>query len=130
MQNEPRWVSVEELIEFNRLAVQETGEPFCVFDHGMLESAWAKPQNHWHYGEQDIVTLAVHLLLGIARDHPFEQGNKRTSFAAADAFMFLNGYQLNTPDVDELADLIIQAITGEIDEIQLISAFAWSTSAL
>ena len=114
MLNEPRWLSVDDLITFNRLAVQKTGEPFSIRDQKLLESAWAKPQNHWHYGEQDIVLLAVQLLLGIARDHPFEQGNKRTAFAAADAFLYLNGYQLDAPDGTPLADLMVQAIMGDV----------------
>nr|WP_246204920.1 type II toxin-antitoxin system death-on-curing family toxin [Altericroceibacterium indicum] len=138
MVNEPRWLSVDDLITFNRLAVQQTGEPFSIRDQKLLESAWAKPQNHkttkpqnhWHYGEQDIVLLAVQLLLDIARDHPFEQGNKRTAFAAADAFLYLNGYEMHAPDGTPLADLIVQAITGDVDEAMLISAVAWSTKAI
>lgn len=96
-------------------------------DQSLLESAWAKPQNHWHYGEVDVVTLAVQLLLGIARDHPFEQGNKRTAFAAADNFLYMNGYELKLSDHIALADLVVQAIIGEVDEERLIEAFAWAT---
>lgn len=127
MRNEPEWLSAEDLITFNRLAVEETGEPFNIRDRALLESAWAKPKNHWHYGEDDIVALAVQLLLGIARDHPFEQGNKRTAFQAAYAFLYVNGYELVMTDHTELADLVIQTITGDVDEDRLIEALAWST---
>lgn len=96
--SEAHRISIEKLVEFNKLAVDMTGEPFCIRDQSLLESAWAKPQNHWHYGERDVGTLTVQLLLGVARDHPFEQGNKRTAFAAADAFLYLNGYGLNMTD--------------------------------
>lgn len=126
MLNEPRWLSVEQIVEFNRLAVEETGEPFAVRDRGMLESAWGNPKNRWCYGEADIVALAVSLLLAIARNHPFEQGNKRTGFAAADAFLYLNGYELTMPDRNEFADLIVQAITGQIEDEYLVSILAYS----
>lgn len=127
MENEPRWIGVDELIAFNRFAVEQTGEPFHIRDRGLLESAWAKPINCWHYdGERDVVVLAVALLLGVARDHPFEQGNKRTGFAAADAFLYLNGYDLEIADRTELADLIVQAITGQVEEERLIEVLAWS----
>lgn len=126
--NEPRWLSVETIIEFNRLAVAETGEPFAVRDQGLLESASERPRNHWLYGEADVATLAVKLLLGIAQNHPFEQGNKRAAFAAADAFMYLNGYEINASDHEQLADFIVQVITGEIREDELITAFVYSST--
>ncbi|HEX7823024.1 MAG TPA: type II toxin-antitoxin system death-on-curing family toxin [Sphingobium sp.] len=130
MPSEPRWISVEELIIFNRLAVEETGEPFLVKDQGLLESAWGKPQHHWHYGEEDVVVLAVALMMGVARNHAFEQGNKRTAFAAADAFLYLNGYELHATDYSEFADLIVQAITGAIEEVDLISVLAYSIAPI
>jgi death on curing protein len=130
LENEPRWLTIDELIEFNRLAVEQTGEPFSIRDQSMLESAWAKPQNYWHYGQRDVATLAAQLLLGIARDHPFEQGNKRTAFTAADAFLFLNGYSLDLKDHTELAALIIQVIIGEVSDERLIEVFAWSMTAI
>jgi death-on-curing protein len=84
--NEPVWLTADHLIEFNELDVSATGEPHLVRDKAGLESAIARPINHWHYGEGDVVALAVALLLGVARNHPFLLGNKRTAFAAADYF--------------------------------------------
>lgn len=74
--------------------------------------------HHWHYGEAEIVPLAVALLLGIAKNHPFVQGNKRTALAAADAFLHLNGYELAVPD-EALADPIIDALSGAANESTL-----------
>jgi death-on-curing protein len=86
-----------------------------------LESALARPINHWHYGEADVVALAVALLLGVARNHPFLQGNKRTAFAAAEYFLYLNGYELSPAhDGAELADFLIDAINGDVSEHYLI----------
>lgn len=124
MANEPLWLTAEQIVEFNEYIVTESGEPHLVQDRGLLESAVARPQNHWSYGETDTVILAVALLLGIARNHPFQQGNKRTAFAAADSFLYLNGYELNVPDRADLADLIISVITGDAGEHILVEVFA------
>lgn len=121
MANEPVWLDADLLIEFNQLEVSATGEPHVLRDLPGLESALARPVNHWNYGEGDIVALAVALLLGVARNHPFLQGNKRTAFAAAEYFLYLNGYELDPgEDSAELADLLIDAINGDASEHYLI----------
>ena len=84
MPSEPTWLPAELIVSFNELVVGETGEPHVLRDEGALENALAKPMNYWAYGERDAVVLAVALLMGIARTHPFLQGNKRTAFEAAD----------------------------------------------
>ena len=116
MRSEPVWLSADLLVEFNLSTVAETGEPFFIRDRGLLESALARPQNHWAYGEDDLAVLAVALLLGIARNHPFGQGNKRTAFAAAAYFLKLNGYHLVAPDGTALADKVVDLITGSLAE--------------
>jgi death on curing protein len=120
--SEPAWLSAQVIADFNELAVADSGETFLVRDWGLLESAAARPINHWAYGEEDVAALAAALLLGIARNHPFEQGNKRTAFAAAEYFLYLNGYELAFPDGDDLADLIVNAVTGGIDDKQFAAA--------
>jgi death-on-curing protein len=70
-----------------------------------------------------MVFLAVALLLGVARNHPFGQGNKRTAFEAADAFLYLNGYELDVPDSTAAADLIVDVMTGAAGEDALVSFF-------
>ncbi|HEX8625875.1 MAG TPA: type II toxin-antitoxin system death-on-curing family toxin [Allosphingosinicella sp.] len=120
MPNEPTWLTLEAAITANQRAVADTGEPFFIRDQGLLESALAKPQNHWAYGETDLAFLAVALLFGIARNHPFGQGNKRTAFAAARYFLWLNGYELTAPDADELADRVVDLITGAMTETEFI----------
>ncbi|HZC15513.1 MAG TPA: type II toxin-antitoxin system death-on-curing family toxin, partial [Caulobacteraceae bacterium] len=86
-----------------------TGEPFALRDAGLLISALGKPRNHWFYeGKRDAVSLAVTLLFGIARNHAFEQGNKRTAFEAALIFLLANGYVYDGPDCAEIAQLITE----------------------
>ena len=130
MANEPVWLTADLLIEFNELDVSATGEPHVLRDLGGLESAIARPVNHWHYGEADVVALAVALLLGIARNHPFLQGNKRTAFAAADYFLYLNGYDLTVEDSEALADVIVDAIRGDVSEHYLIELFGQSIESV
>ncbi len=126
MANEPVWLTAGLIIEFNDLTVTQTGEPHVLRDLAGLESALARPVNHWHYGEGDVVALSIALLLGIARNHPFLQGNKRTAFAAADYFLYLNGYDLVVEDGVALADLIVDAILGNVSEHHLIELFSQS----
>ena len=67
MPSEPQWLPIEAVIEYNRLEVEATGEHHFVRDLGLLESALARPQNAFAYGEDDIVVLAVRLMAGIAQ---------------------------------------------------------------
>lgn len=120
MASEPHWLAAADIIALNAEIVAETGEPHAVRDSNLLESACARPLNHWHYGEEETAVLAVALLLGIARNHPFTQGNKRTAFEAADGFLWLNGYDLMVPDRTAFADLIVDVITGAAPERDLI----------
>ena len=103
MPSEPRWLTAETAIAFNRALVAETGEPHFVRDNGLLESACARPQNMWVYGGvEDILVLASALAFGIALNHPFEQGNKRTGFACAIDFLETNGFELPAEKDDAL----------------------------
>jgi death-on-curing protein len=122
LRNEPVWLDAELLVAFNERTVSATGEPHHLRDRGLLESAVARPINHWHYGEQDVLALAVSLLAGIGQNHPFLQGNKRTAFAAMDYFLYLNGYQLTVEDGNDLADLVIDLINGDVSEHSFILA--------
>lgn len=117
MRSEPRWVSVEQLIRINQRNVLATGEPHGVLSPGLLESAWAKPLNRWHYGEDDLLTLAVGLMAGVAQNHPFQQGNKRTAFEAGLLLLEANGYELSraiaTP---ALADEFVRVVEHTLSE--------------
>lgn len=69
-------------------------------DAGLLESAVARPRNLALYGDPDLSALAASLGYGIARNHPFLDGNKRTAFVATEAFLLLNGQALTADDAD------------------------------
>ena len=81
----------------------------------MLESALARPLQKEAYGEPDPFELAAAYLFGIAKNHPFVDGNKRTAFAAADLFLFLNGFTLEATQ-EEVIQFVLMVAAGEIDE--------------
>src|SRR6266568_7128501 len=83
---------------------------------GLLESALARARNAFAYGEEDIVVLAVALRAGIARAHAFEQGNKRTAFAAMRLFLRGNGYDTSFDDTISWADEIIALVEHQTTE--------------
>jgi death on curing protein len=119
--DEPFWLPIEEVIEINRAAVAAAGEPHSLLRPELLESALANPKNKFAYGEMDVLNLAMALLLAISRNHPFFQGNKRTAFIAAEMFLQINGYMLDAPDTENLAELIIKCIEDHDSEVELES---------
>jgi death-on-curing protein len=99
-----------------------TGERHFLRDPGLLDSAMARPQNAFAYGEEDIVALAVRLLDGLAQAHAFEQGNKRTSFVAMIEFLLINGYDLAIDDAARWADEVIALVEHRTAEEDFVSA--------
>lgn len=121
MPNEPLWLDADFVIRANQKAVRQTGEPHFLRDLNLLESALDKPRSHYHYGgEEDVLALATTLLFGICRNHPFEQGNKRTGFIAAVAFLDLNGYMLTVVDTALIGEFVLQVINGDMTEDQFV----------
>lgn len=97
---EPVWLvrAVVEAIHDEQIAEHGGGEG--VRDAGLLESALDRPRNLAAYGSPDIAALAATLGHGIARSHPFVDGNKRTAFVAVELFLNLNGHALVAEDAD------------------------------
>ena len=69
-------------------------------DVGLLESALARPMQLAAYGEPDAAALAAAYGFGLAKNHPFVDGNKRTAFVAVELFLMLNGWELSASDAD------------------------------
>ncbi|MDE2355408.1 MAG: type II toxin-antitoxin system death-on-curing family toxin [Alphaproteobacteria bacterium] len=116
MPSEPRWVTPEGVVRLNLRLTAVTGEPHGLINPGGLESACDKPRNHWAYGETDMATLATALLFGIARNHPFAQGNKRTAFAAMIAFLSANEGVVIANDDVSFADDMVAVIEGTMPQ--------------
>ena len=122
MPSEPNWLSIEAVIEHNRLEMEATGEPHFLRDRALLESALARPRNFFGFCEEDLVVLAVGLMAGIAQAHAFEQGNKRTAFAATRLFLLANGHDTTFDDDVWWADEIIALVEREITEEDFVRA--------
>ena len=88
----------------------------------MLESALAWPRNFYGFGQDDIVVLSVALLNGVARAHPFEQGYKRTAFAAMRLFPLANGYDTAFDDTISWADEVIALVEHQSTEDDFVRA--------
>ena len=122
---EPLWLSAETVIYINERVVTRTGEPFFLRDRGLLESALAKPQNEFYYRNvEDVASLATTLLFGIARNHPFAQGNKRTGFLSAIDFLEINGYTIDVDDDEFLfGRLVVEVLEQKLDEERFADIF-------
>ena len=120
MQNEPIWLPAEVIVEHNRLELAGSGERHFVRDFGQLENALARPRNALAYGQEDVVVLAVTLMSGISRVHPFEQGNKRTGFAALPLFLRANGYDTVFDDTIDWADKMVELPEHKLTEEQFV----------
>ena len=84
-------------------------------DENALESALARAENKANYGDPTSADLAAAYIFGIARNHAFVDGNKRTAMVAAGAFLFINGYGL-TADNGTVYEFVMGVAAGEIDE--------------
>jgi len=112
---EPRWLDLNIVLDFHTEQLALFGGPDGIRDPGLLESALARPQNKFAYGEADLAALAAAYGFGIARNHPFIDGNKRTALASSIVFLNLNKLDLDAPQ--EAATAIILALAaGEIGE--------------
>ena len=122
MPNEPIWLPVEIVVKHNRLELADTDEHHFVRDLGLLESALARPRNAFAYGGEDIVVLAVALMSGVSRAHAFEQGNKRTAFAAMRLFLRANGFDTAFGDTIDWADEMVKLIEHRLSEEEFSAA--------
>ncbi|ANL87104.1 type II toxin-antitoxin system death-on-curing family toxin [Rhizobium phaseoli] len=99
---EPLWTTAAEVIRLNELMVAATGETHLLRDGAALEGALNRPKTYFHYeGVIEVHVLAAYLVLAIGKAHAFEQGNKRTAWAAARAFLRKNGYRYVEADVSQ-----------------------------
>lgn len=113
-----RWVDRRALVLLHAESLAEHGGGEGVRDEGLLESALARPQNLSAYGQPDFADLAASYGLGLAKNHPFMDGNKRVAFLAIGLFLYLNGYRLKATQAE--ATLTMLAVAGsEITEAEL-----------
>lgn len=109
------WIDPTVVIAVHEEQLAEHGGSPGVRDIGLLESALARPMNLVAYGEPDVVELAASYGVGIAQNHPFLDGNKRTAFVSVELFHRLNGYQLVADDAACVLTMLAVA-AGEMNE--------------
>ncbi|MEG3149650.1 type II toxin-antitoxin system death-on-curing family toxin [Sphingomonas sp. ZT3P38] len=107
------WVDIAVALAAHGEQLAEHGGAAGVRDMSMLESAMARPLNLIAYGEPDIADLAASYAFGIARNHPFVDGNKRTALVVSETFLALNGHMLDCDDV-ELVTTFLALAAGEL----------------
>ncbi len=122
MTHEPIWVESTTARHIHRLQLGTFGGLDGVRDNGMLESALARPINLWHYERASIARLAAAYAFGIAMNHPFIDGNKRTAFVVSVLFVELNGFTFSAGEVESAATFLSLA-AGEMGEQELAEWF-------
>jgi death-on-curing protein len=121
----PTWITAAIATAIHDEAIYEFGGLEGIRDLGLLESALGRPRNLLaHEPRSSIFQLAAVLCIGIAKDHPSNDGNKRTALLATRAFLYLNEYLLEPRQDDEVATLVAVA-DGSLSEHGLV---AWLTS--
>lgn len=112
------WITTDVALAIHAQQLAEHGGGEGVRDAGLLDSAMSRPQNLAQYGAPDIAALAAAYGFGIARNHPFVDGNKRTAAIVSETFLMLNGYRLTATDA-ELVVAFVALAAGELSEDEL-----------
>ncbi len=114
---EPLWLDRDMLLAIHAQVLALHGGADGVRDDGLLDSALARPRQLFTYGDPppSLCALAASYAAGIAKNHPFVDGNKRSAFMAAYTFLGLNGLELNADEAEAVAMMIAMA-SSAIDE--------------
>jgi death-on-curing protein len=117
---EPRWLLDAVVPAIHRRQLAEHGGLEGLRDANMLSSALARPKNLWAYSnpKPDVSALAASYAFGIARNHPFADGNKRTAFVAYRTFMKLNGYDIDAAESEKYL-VFLSVADGSLSEEEL-----------
>jgi death-on-curing protein len=113
--NEPVWLTLDIVLDLHAEQLALFGGPNGLRDAGLLESALARPKNQYLYSGADLAALAAAYAFGIARNHPFVDGNKRSAFASMLVFLGLNGIDFRVPEAEATAVFLALA-AGELEE--------------
>ena len=113
---EPEWLTRVVVDAIHHDQLREHGGLPGVRDENALESALARPQQKWHYEDRvDVPALAAAYAFGLARNHPYRDGNKRIGFLAMVTFLGLNGYEFSAADAEVVAEIVALA-AGTVSE--------------
>jgi len=117
--SEPFWLTRQMIVAIHDEQLAIHGGASGLRDDSMLESALDRPRNRWAYESAELAELAAAYAFGIARNHPFVDGNKRTALLALYTFLGVNGFDFVVAEA-EAAAMILALAAGEVDEQGLI----------
>jgi death-on-curing protein len=109
------WIDAQLILAVHDEQLAEHGGGSGLRDANMLASALTRPEQLAHYGTPDVADLAAAYGFGLARNHPFVDGNKRTAFVAVELFLALNGNELTATDPDCVIQML-ELATGTLPE--------------
>jgi death on curing protein len=115
---EPTWLWADLVISIHDEQLRQFGGPAGLRDQALLESALGRPLNKYVYESQDLAALAAAYGFGLARNHPFVDGNKRIAFLAMVTFLGLNDVEFAVSEADAVAVMLAVA-AGEVSEESL-----------
>jgi death on curing protein len=113
--SEPFWLTRQMIIAIHDEQLAIHGGASGLRDDGMLESALDRPKNRWACERAEFAELAAAYAFGIARNHPFIDGNKRTALLALYTFLGVNGFDFIVSEA-EVAAMILALAAGEVNE--------------
>ena len=113
-----KWVTRSVVFAIHEEQIAEHGGTQGIRDTGLLKSALARPQNLAAYGQADIVALAASYAFGLAKNHPFLDGNKRTSYVTTLVFLRINGLDIPADEAERI-QLWLDLAAGELTEDKL-----------
>ncbi len=125
---EPKWISKAQTLYIHEQSIARHGGRLGTRNEGLLESALARAENFHAYGETGLCKLAAVYAVGIARNHTFIDGNKRTAYAVAGLFLYLNGLLLTIPEVAAQIKLFEDVASGKVPAEELSEFYRKNTT--
>ena len=112
------WIEKQALVLLHNISLAEHGGSPGLRDEGLLDSALARPHNLAAYGDPDLAALAAAYGFGLAKNHPFIDGNKRAAFLGIGLCLDLNGMMLDVDQPEAIATIFALA-AGDLSEDEL-----------
>lgn len=119
---EPEWIAKAVALALHDEQLAEHGGQAGLRDEALLDSALDRPKNQFAYGNPDIFDLAAAYAFGIAKNHPFLDGNKRASLVASEGFLLLDGYEVTATEAAKIT-VWLSLAAGETSEAQMADWF-------
>lgn len=121
---EPKWLLLETVVAVHQVLIADHGGLPGIRDLALLESALSRPRQQVAYGDDyGLPELAAAYCYGLARNHPFVDGNKRVALTIAGVFLAMNGFEFDASEAEAVV-MIEQLASGKIEEADLAAWFA------